>query len=140
MGALTHDLLPSSGQINGQFKPGPNMSKTLAAFKRLYRNGRYTFGALTAEYNGWAPGSKQYDDWLKDLKPYHEGPIPTAADQIVECISGALNAEDPLPVQLFWGSPTGRKEVTCSFDSTNNTYIINIIGYPVPRAAAEKES
>jgi len=137
MGALRHDLLPSPGQINAQFLPGTNIHKTLALFKRLYKNGTYPFGALTAAYNGWAPGSKQYDQWMTDLQPYTEGPLPTGADKIVQCISGALNhlkngAEDPLQVELQWGSPTGPKDVTCKFDPKTNIYTINITGYPKP--------
>ncbi|MBV9065414.1 MAG: hypothetical protein JOZ84_15345 [Methylobacteriaceae bacterium] len=138
MGALSHDLLPGAGDINAQFLPGTNIHKTLALFKRLYKNGTYTFGTLTAAYNGWAPGSKEYNDWMTDLQPYTEGPSPTGADKIVQCISGALKhlkngAEDPLQVKLQWGSPTGPKDVTSSFDPKTNIYTINISGYPVPK-------
>jgi hypothetical protein len=139
MGALRHDLLPSPEYINAQFLPGPNIHKTLALFKRLYKNGTYQFGTLTAAYKGWAPGSKEFADWISDLEPYTKGPSPTGADKIVQCISGALKhlkngAEDPLQVKLQWGSPTGPKDVTCSFDPKTNIYTINITGYPVPKS------
>lgn len=139
MGALSHDLLPSSEYINAQFLPGTNIHKTLAFFKRLSKNGSYQFGTLTAAYKGWAPGTAEFDKWMTDLKPYTEGPSPTGADKIVQCISGALRhskngSDDPLQVKLQWGSPTGPKDVTCSFDPKTNIYTINITGYPVPES------
>ena len=136
MGALRHDLLPSPGDINAQFLPGTNIHKTLALFKKLYKNGTYTFGTLTAAYNGWAPGSTEYNDWMADVqKNYDQG----AQDKIKACIIEAMShmkgrTEDPLQVIMNWGGVGGPKDVTSSFDPTTNIYTINITGYKIPKA------
>ncbi len=132
MGALRHDLLPSPGQINAQFLPGTNIHKTLALFKRLYKSGTYQFGTLTAAYNGWAPGTKEYNDWINDVNKYYD---QGAQDKIKACVIDALNhlkngAEDPLQVKFNWSD--GPKNVTSSFDPQTNIYTISITGYKPP--------
>ena len=139
MGALRHDLLPTKGQINDQFLPGNNIRKTLALFKRLYKNGTYQFGTLTAAYNGWAPGSPEYDAWLKDVNDNYDS---GAQDKIKTCIIEALThlkngSDDPLQVKFNWVS--GPKNITSSFDPQTNIYTITITGYKEPDVAGSQK-
>jgi hypothetical protein len=133
MGLLTIAGLPGQHDINGQFKVGANIHRTLALFKRLYNAGTYPFGALTAAYNNYVPGSIEYNTWMQDAGTY-----PTAAqDKIKNCIIQALTHkdqhgnDDPIPVTINWsqGSPS---DVKCTFHPSGPSYTIEIIGYPAP--------
>jgi hypothetical protein len=131
MGALIHDLI-DKGQINAQFQPGTNIHKTLALFKRLYNNGTYQFGTLTAAYNDWPPGSEKYESWIGEVNQFYD---QGAQDKIKACIIEALThrkngTEDPLQVKINWAS--GPKDVTSSYDPATHTYTINITGYKEP--------
>jgi hypothetical protein len=139
MGLLTIAGLPGRRDINGQFKSA-NVHRTLALFKRLYNAGNYQFGALTAAYNNYVPGSSEYDTWMQDAGTYP----PAAQDKIKNCIIQALTHkdkhgnDDPIQVTITW-SPGSPNDVTCTFDPSVPSYAIQIIGYPSPPDSALAE-
>lgn len=134
MGRLTVGGLPGQRDINGQFL-GANIHRTLALFKKIYKNGNYQFGALTAAYNNYLPGSGEYDTWMQDAALYPAD----AQDKIKNCLVQALThkgsdgKDDPIAVTITWskGSPN---DVKCTFHPTPlpPSYTIEIIGYPGP--------
>src|SRR5258708_36660439 len=81
MGLLTIAGLPGRRDINGKFKSA-NIHRTLALFKRLYNAGNYQFGALTAAYNNYVPGSSEYDTCMQDAGTYP----PAGQDNIKNCV------------------------------------------------------
>ena len=139
MGLLTLARLPGRRDINGQFKSA-NIHRTLALFKRLYNAGNYQFGALTAAYNNYLPGSSEYDTWMQDAGTYPQD----AQDKIKNCIIQALTnkgkdgRDDPIQVTITW-SPGSPNDVTCTFDPSVPCYAIEIIGYPSPPDSALAE-
>src|SRR5258708_11436958 len=101
MGLLTIAGLPGRRDINGQFKPA-NIHRTLALFKGLYSACNYQFGALTAAYNNYLPGSSEYDTWMQDAGTYSQD----GEDKIKNCIIKAPNTkgkeckDDPIQVTI----------------------------------------
>lgn len=132
MGLLTVGGLPGRRDINGQFDHA-NIHRTLALFKRLYQGGNYQFGALTAAYNNYTPGSGEYDTWMQDAGLYPQD----AQDKIKNCIVQALThkdkdgKDDPIQVTITWseGNPN---DVKVTFNPSVPSYAIEIIGYPSP--------
>src|SRR4051794_10638871 len=105
MGMLTIGRIPGQKDINGQFKPAANLHATLAHFKKIYKNGTYTFGDLTAACLNL--GNDQ--DWTDALKAYHDGGPgkKSAADIIKDCVIEAMKhqtngKDEPLPVVITW--------------------------------------
>jgi hypothetical protein len=134
MSRVTVAGLPGQKDINGQFTIGANIHRTLALFKKIYSGGTYEFGALTAAYNNYVPGSGDYDTWMSDAGTYP----PDAQDKIKNCIIQALihtdkdGKDDPIPVTITW-DPLGRpQEVKCTFDPSGPSYTIKTVGYPEP--------
>ena len=139
MGLLTIAGLPGRRDINGQFNSA-NIRRTLGLFKGLYNAGNYQFGALTAAYNNYVPGSSEYNTWMQDAGTYPQ----SAQDKIKNCIIQALTHkdqhghDDPIKVTIKWsqGSPN---DVTCTFDPSVPCYTIDIIGFPSPPDSALSE-
>lgn len=124
--------LPGKHDIDGQFKPA-NIHRTQALFKKLYKNGTYTFGTLTAAYNNYPVGSPEYDTWMKDADSYP----PKARDPIKDCIIEAMTGKDaPVPVVITWTQSNDR-DVKVSRDASGFT--IEIIGYAAPPTSALAE-
>ena len=139
MSLLTIAALPGRRDINGQFKSA-NIHRTLGLFKMLYNAGNYQFGALTAAYNNYVPGSIEYNTWMQDAGTYPQ----VAQDKIKNCIIKALTnkdkngQDDPIKVTITW-TPGSPNDVTCTFDPSVPCYAIEIIGYPSPPDSALNE-
>jgi hypothetical protein len=137
MGMMTIGKIPGKKDINGQFTPA-DLKNTLKFFKKIYKNGTYTFGDLTAECLGLGNDP----DWIDALKAYNDGGPgkPSAADQIRDCVIAAMNHkkdsgdDDPLPIVITWHQSTSKR-----VDILKNTpggFSIDIYGYPEPPASA----
>jgi hypothetical protein len=119
--------IPGRKDIDDQFKSG-NIHRTQGLLKALLKsgNGNYKFGALTAAYNNWPPGSPDYVTWMKDADSYP----PEARDPIKNCIIEAMTGKDaPIPVMITWTQSADR-DVKVSQGPSG--YTIEIIGYPAP--------
>jgi hypothetical protein len=92
-------LFPGIADINRQFEPGPNLTKTYDYYNRIKdpKTDDYEFGELTNLWYNAGPG------WMRDAGNY------PAKDQIKQCIIKALNSPGgPVPVRLHWGpGPNG---------------------------------
>jgi hypothetical protein len=131
-------FLPGQKDINGQFTP-TNMPNTFRLFKKLLKNDDYEFGTLTAAYNGWAPGSPEYDDWMGEIAANYP---TTAQNKIKKTIIKALKhiksngADDPIQVILNWTTDGTKKEVLPPvYDPSIPAYTIEIVGYKKPLAS-----
>jgi hypothetical protein len=132
MGRLVIAQLPGRANINDQFIP-KNLRKTLRYLKKLLKdgNGTYQFGTLTAMYNGYAPGSPEYINWMEEVALYDK----PARDKIKNAVIAAVTYEpDPLPITFKW-NPTGSPQ-NVTVTQTSSSCTIEITGYPAPASSA----
>jgi hypothetical protein len=133
MGRVLIAKIPGQKNINDQFIAG-NLGTTLRHLKKLLEDGKgdYSFGALTAMYYGYTPGTPDYINWMDEVYTNYDKP---ARDKIKEAVIAAVTHQSkPLPITLHW-DPTGSpKEVVVS--QSSSSYTIEIIGYPAPAKSA----
>jgi hypothetical protein len=123
--------LPGRKDIDGQFKRA-NIQKTLRDFKDIFKNGSYEFGMLTAKYNGWAPDSPEYKNWIDGSGKYPEYAKTTIKNIIIEAMTGK---DGPAEVSITW-TASAQKAVQVSYDPVIPLYTIEIIGLPSPPATS----
>ena len=139
MAELTIDSIPSRNDINGQFKPA-NIHRTLGELNSILRNGTYKFGELTAKYNGYVPGSPDYDNWMHDAGLYPEYVKATITNIIIEAMTNK-GPGGPIPIQVSftWTPSADEKAVKVSYDASVPSFMIEIIGYQEPPSSALAE-
>jgi hypothetical protein len=125
--------VPGQIDINGQFTPA-NLPKTLAHLKKLLKGGLYEFGTLTAAYNGWAPGTSEYDDWMNEVATYPTTAQNVIRDAVVNALTHRKGSKDePIPLTIVWNEKAP-KGVTSSFEesATGPSWTVTINGYHAP--------
>jgi hypothetical protein len=126
--------LPGQADINDQFIP-KNLGTTLTDLKKLLKDGsgNYQFGALTAKYYGYLPGTPEYINWMEEAGAYDK----KARDTIKKAIIKAVKDESsPLPIKFDWDENGSPKDVIVTKNSSPPSYTIKIVGYPAPAASA----
>jgi hypothetical protein len=122
--------LPGQTDINNQFIL-QNLGTTLTDLKKLLKdgNGNYQFGALTAKYYGYLPGTPEYINWMEEAGTYDK----KARDKIKKTIIKAVKDESsPLPIEFIWDENGSPKDVIVTLNSSPRSYTIKIVGYPTP--------
>jgi hypothetical protein len=126
--------LPGKTNINDQFTTG-NLARTRALLRKLLKDGGgdYLFGSLTAAYFGYAPGSADYNRWMKVLADDYDQP---ARDKIKNTVIAAVDQSPPLPITFDWDRTGSPADVIVTRHSSPPSYSIKIVGYPEPLKSA----
>jgi hypothetical protein len=126
--------LPGQADINNQFVL-QNLGTTLTDLKKLLKDGagNYQFGALTAAYYGYVPGTPDYINWMEEAGTYDK----KARDKIKKAIIKAVKDESaPVPIKFEWDENGSPQDVIVTLNSSPRSYTIKIVGYPAPAASA----